>query len=172
MQIEMRIVKDTNDNVKRPESERKSVSVETHSRRGDSFNVDKTDNVMEGDTVLFAVPNGGRLILTTPQEVNEVVYDRDQAAAVKTANQTGGNVADKPPVTPSTAPAVTPVAPPRPTMTAAQPAPQPSRLHQPNPVEAAKAAQQTTPRPAGEKAPLPGSPVGSPPAGNEGKDNK
>lgn len=168
MQIEVKIVKDTNDNVKRPESERKSISVETHSRRGDSFNVDKTDNVMEGDTVLFTVPNGGRLVLTTPQEVNEVIYDREQAAAVKTANQTGGNVADKPPVTPSTAPAATLTTPPRPTMAAPQPAPQPSRVHQPNPVE----AQQTTPRPAGEKPPLSGSPVGSPPAGNEGKDNK
>lgn len=173
MQIEVRIV-GPDQNV--PQSERKSVSIETHVRRGDAFNIQKVDTVIEGDKpVTFTVPEGGRLILTTPQTHETMVYDRDQSASVMPSRQSAPTtvVADKPIVPPpppqnTAQPRVQTAQQPQPTVPTAQPRP-----GQPNPTEATKAAQQTAAgRPAGEKPPLPGSPVGSPPAGNEGKDNK
>lgn len=182
MQIEVKIV---GEQANVPASERKSVTVETHARRGDMFNILKNDGVMQGDAVTFTVPSGGRLVITTPETHEELVYDRDQSATIRPSNQTAPNapVADRPVTQGGAAPAPAPPAggtapptnpapttPPPPQRGAPQSAPQTTTPPRSNPTEAAKAAQQSAPRPAGEKAPLPGSPVGSPPAGNEGKD--
>lgn len=178
MKIEVKIISET-DMKKEPEGARRSIAVETHSRRGDMFNVDKTQDVMEGSSQTFNVPTGGRLIVTTPETDEEFVYDRDQAASIRASHQKNDEGR-------ADAPAVDPKAPPRPQMRASEPAtpsqtpPKPGEAGsgKPDPVtgkmhpsDVAK-EQQSQPRPAGEKAPLPGSPVGSPPAGNEGKGNK
>ena len=192
MKIRVEIISETDDS-KVPESARRTVDVQTHSRRGDMFNIDKSDSVIEGNDMVFNVPAGGRLVINTPQVREDLVYDRDQAASIRMSNQVNTEMrADAPnleqiakdkqaeadvakrqaeqaqkPVSPDkSAPAPTG------TNTASgQPAPAGVKVDtqgRPNPTDMAR-VQQNAPRPAGEKAPLPGSPVGSPPAGNEGK---
>lgn len=185
MQIEVKIVGEP-DNV--PASERKSITVETHARRGDMFNVLKNDGVMQGEATTFNVPSGGRLVITTPETHEALVYDRDQGATIRPSNQASPNasVADKPvtqggtytppsvpPQAPNTAqPPIPPDTTPPPPQRGAPASAPTTQQPPPSTAERQKAAQQSAPRPPGEKAPLPGSPVGSPPAGNEGKDNK
>jgi hypothetical protein len=171
MQIKVEIVGEP-DNV--PSSERKSITVETHARRGDTFNILKSDAVLQNTPTVFTVPSGGRLVLTTPEGHEQVVMDNSQSAAIRPAAQdepTNVTGADKPKgaVGNPAAAGGTDTSTPR---GVPQAAPQNTAPANKNATEAAKAAAQTAPRPAGEKAPLPGSPVGSPPAGNEGKDNK
>src|SRR6266403_4546649 len=106
-----------------PEAERQTIHVETHERRGDTFAVVRTDTFLEGnDAPVLTVPSGGRLVINTPLTHEEVVYDRDQAAAVRPSQQTHPKhrMADKPVVTshpeadepsaPSLPPPVTPPA--------------------------------------------------------------
>ena len=66
MKIEVKIVSEV-DAKKEPEGARRSVSVEVHSRRGDMFNVDRVEDVMEGSSKTITVPDGGRIMLTTPE---------------------------------------------------------------------------------------------------------
>ncbi len=175
-------------------NERQSVAVETQARRNDVYTVQKVDNVMEGDLVTFKVPPGGRLIISAPAESKEdLVYDRDQAASVRQSQQKNDEgKADAPAGTVNTP--LTPM----PAMTEQQKREQLAKdaraeevkkaealrdaeakkieergKEQVKAVEQAKAQQQTMAgRPPGETPPKPGSPVGSPPSGNEGKDNK
>lgn len=165
-------------------SDRRSATVETHVMRGDTWNIQKSDTLIENDSAVFRVKSGDRVVVTFPPEENEAVYDAAQGAAVRRgAQEDNKEKADLP------AGAIIPSAPkevPPPTNTA--PFGQPASLgqqHKPGQTispemqkaaqakaeaEAhAKAAQQSgAGRPPGEKPPLPGSPVGSPPAGNEG----
>lgn len=87
MRIEVRIVpEEGRENVS--ERDRQVVHVETHARRNDAFNVLKVDDIHEGnDVVMFSVPSGGRLVLNTPYAGGDVVYDPDQAAAVRPSQQ-------------------------------------------------------------------------------------
>ena len=87
MRIEVRIVpEEGRENVS--ERDRQVVHVETHTRRNDAFNVQKVDDIHEGhDLVQFAVPNGGRLVLNTPFTGGDVVYDPEQAAAIRSSQQ-------------------------------------------------------------------------------------
>lgn len=185
MQIEVKLVGEKNASPR----DRKSLAVETHMRRNDVFVVQKVDNVLEGDSVVFNVPAGGRLVVTTPEATEDLVYDRDQAAAVRpSAQRNDDSKADAPKgATPPSNPQpqvqtrqtmFNPNAPQQPAPSGLQPRPQmraeptPQHPSAPSKLEKQKAAQQTAPRPAGESPPLPGSPVGSPPHGNGGKDNK
>ena len=59
MKIEVNIVSEV-DNKKNPEGARRSVALEVHSRRGEAFNVDKVEDVMEGSSKIITVPEGGR----------------------------------------------------------------------------------------------------------------
>lgn len=197
-----------------PPADRKNISVDVHTKRGDTFHVMRNHNLLEGDAAqVFSIPAGGRLVITTPEAQEEMVYDRDQGASVRRSSQANAGLradrasdnirpVDTPPTTPPeyrraptlppqgmaplpNAPPTTP--PPQGTsriQTAQQSQPRVQTQQQPyqapggtpgdpaaKAAEAAKASQQGgTPRPAGEKPPLPGSPVGSPPDGNEGKD--
>ncbi|SRR6266404_7476991 len=81
------------------ETERQTIHVETHERRGDTFAVVRTDTFLEGnDAPVLTVPSGGRLVINTPLTHEEVVYDRDQAAAVRPSQQAHPKhrMADKP----------------------------------------------------------------------------
>lgn len=174
-----------------PPADRKNIVVDVHARRGDTFHVLKSHSVLEGDAAqVFTVPAGGRLVVTTPEANEEVVYDRDQGAAVKTTAQANAGlradrVSDN--VRPQTPPPPQGTVPPNPSriQSGAPQQPQPRIQTQQQPFTPpgtqggtdaaakaqadAKAAQQSgAGRPAGEKPPLPGSPVGSPPHGNEG----
>jgi hypothetical protein len=72
----------------RPQSEHQSVQVETSVRRGDDFLIQKVDSVMcDGKDVVFSVPVGGRLILSTPTATEEIVYDKAQGAAIRGSSQ-------------------------------------------------------------------------------------
>jgi hypothetical protein len=204
-----------------PDNDRRSVVVETHHKRGESYVVARADSVIENGEGRFRLPPGGRLIVTTPEGDDEIVYDAAQGAAVRRSAQRDPesgkadsalepieDPADTRPMGSGVRPGAT-VTPNQPPNTAsgsiaaklgpgeektplvqAQPhpsAPQmranstPSRA--PTPAETpeqkakreteerAKAQQQTMQgRPPGETPPKPGSPVGSPPSGNEGKD--
>lgn len=83
MDIEVKIV--ARDNI--PANDRKSLVVETHHPRGDGFTVAKTDQALEGDTVVFRIPVGGRLMFSSPEGPEDVVYDRAQGAAVRQSQQ-------------------------------------------------------------------------------------
>lgn len=83
MQVEVKVIKSDNDSPDRA----KTLHVETHARRGENFNVEKIDNIDEGSTVTFNVPNGGRLVLNTPIVHNEPVLDREQMASIHTTQQ-------------------------------------------------------------------------------------
>lgn len=83
MDIEVKIV--ARDNI--PANDRKSLVVETHHPRGDGFNVAKVDQALEGDTVVFRIPVGGRLLFTSPEGEDDVVYDPAQGAAVRRSQQ-------------------------------------------------------------------------------------
>lgn len=146
------------------DSERQSINVETHALRGDIYNVMKVDTMMENDTATFKVPAGGRLMIQLPEGESEVVYDAAQGAAVRRGSQRNDEgVADAPEETLSMK------APDRPIGRVHTP---PQSLADKAKAEAeakAKAQQQSgSGRPAGETPPKPGSPVGSPPSGNEG----
>lgn len=186
-----------------PPADRKNITVDVHAKRGDTFHVMRNHNLLEGDAAqVFSIPAGGRLVITTPEAQEEMVYDRDQGASVRRSSQANAGLrADRasdnirpvdtpPPQGMAPPPNVPPPTTPPPQGTSriqtAQPS-QPRVQTQQQPyrapdggvvgdpaakaAEAARASQQGgTPRPAGEKPPLPGSPVGSPPDGNEGKD--
>jgi hypothetical protein len=201
-------------NTGRPQSEARSLQVEVVVPRGDTFNTHKVDTVLcDGEPTVFTVPDGGKLIISTPAATEELVYDKDQGAAIRKSQQVNDepradrahetrerveagreplrsdnrDVAGREPVAPvervgsqgqdtrsaaeRAASQPTRVTPPNVGGARIMPPQQPTP-GAPNSTEAAKAAQADAPRPPGEKAPLPGSPVGSPPAGNEGKDNK
>src|SRR6266403_617979 len=84
------------------DAEREAIHVETHEKRGDTFAVVRTDTFLEEDDApVLTVPLGGRLVINTPLTHEEVVYDRDQAAAVRPSQQTHPKhrMADKPVVT-------------------------------------------------------------------------
>lgn len=204
------------------QNDRQAITVETHGRRGDMYNVLKVDQVLEGDTVRFRVPGGGRLMFTMPEAENEIVYDSAQGAAIRRSQQNdpesgkaddprlegsgveprepAGRVGVRPqepgPMTSGSIAArgepggVRPLQqqqppPGSPSMKAPAPNPNPKPSdvqrfgNTPSPEEAKKKAeaeaaakqqQQTSQgRPPGETPPLPGSTVGSPPNGNEGK---
>lgn len=80
-----------------PPSERKNVNVEVHMKRGDTWNVVRTQQVLEGDTAkVWDIPPDGRLIITTPEAIEDMVYDRDQAASVRrSAQENVGGRADR-----------------------------------------------------------------------------
>lgn len=85
MKIAVKIVSEVD--VGENPSDRRAIHIETHSRRNDSFNVQKVDDVMEGDEGVFLVPVGGRLVINTPQTNEEIVYDKEQGAAVRATLQ-------------------------------------------------------------------------------------
>lgn len=90
-----------------PPSDRRVVIVETHEKRGDTFVKNKSDNVMEGDSFIFTVPDGGRLVLDMPLAQEKVVVDKDQNAAIMPSRQANdAGRADKP--TEQVRPVVTP----------------------------------------------------------------
>ena len=123
MRIEVRIVPDEGrDNV--AEKDRQVVHVETHARRNDAFNIQKVDDIHEGhDAVQFTVPNGGRLVINTPFTGGDVVYDPEQAAAVRPSQQQNDEGrADK--VSPTPTPTSKPLG-------TAHPAPSPSKPNTP-----------------------------------------
>ncbi len=94
MQIQIQVIKREGDV---PDSGRQAIHVETHERRGDIFTIQKLDTILEGDDVVtFTIPSGGRLVINTPLTHEEVVYDRDQAAAVRPSQQMGLEGADRP----------------------------------------------------------------------------
>ncbi len=156
------------------EGGKQTVHVATHSRRGDMFNVDKNETIMEGSDMVFSVPAGGRLVIETPQVREELVYDRDQAAAVRMSRQVNNegraDQADLEQIAKDKQAEADRAK--RQAEEASKPkeavAPPPNGT-KPNPTTVAAAQQNPNTRPAGERPPLPGSPVGSPPAGNEGK---
>lgn len=201
MQIELKIIGTTDPNVKTPDSERKSISVETHARRGETFTIQKVDTIMEGEekATTFNIPTGGRLVVTTPLTTEEIVYDPVQGAAIrKSAQVNQGAVADQSTGTMPPLPNAQNTSQPRPLAPDTPPPPtgtdrasgitrgsvtpgQPVKGPEPSPDAAKKAEEQRAAqtsqtsgagRPAGETPPRPGSPVGSPPSGNEGEDNK
>lgn len=160
-----------------PESARQSVHVAAHSRRGDGFNIDNNDTVMEGSDMVFHVPAGGRLVIDTPQVREELVYDRDQAASVRMSQQLNSegrpdtadldqvakdkqNEADRAKQQAEDA---------KQRQEANKAPPPPNNT---NPTAAAQQQRTTEVRPAGEKPPLPGSPVGSPPSGYASEQGK
>lgn len=63
------------------------VSIETHNKRGEAFNVMKAVQVEIGKTETFLVPPDGRLVINTPRAIEKPVYDRDQAAAFYPSSQ-------------------------------------------------------------------------------------
>ena len=69
------------------DNERQDVTIETHMKRGDVYNVAKVDTVREGDSVVFRVPGGGRLMIGVPEGENEIVYDAAQGAAIRRSAQ-------------------------------------------------------------------------------------
>lgn len=82
MQIEVKVP----ESPERKEHERRTVVVETHGLRGETFIVLRTDQLLEGETKLLDAPAGGRIILTVPKEA-DMVFDKEQNAAVRTVNQ-------------------------------------------------------------------------------------
>jgi len=84
MKIEIKIVSAPNDRGDgKTEAQKRSVSIETHARRGEVFTNQKVDTLMEGDSNVFTIATGGRLMITTPQTDEEMGYDREQSAAVR-----------------------------------------------------------------------------------------
>lgn len=69
------------------EKDRRSFMVETHVKRGDSWNVQRADPVYEGSSVVIDVRPGARLVITPPEEAAAAVFDKEQNAAVRPANQ-------------------------------------------------------------------------------------
>lgn len=73
------------------------ASIETHHKRGETFNVYRADTVMSGDTQTFLVPPDGRIVINAPRATEKPIYDRDQGAAVYPSLQRqGGEGADRP----------------------------------------------------------------------------
>lgn len=177
MKIEVRIIRDDETQPLQKGQER-VIHVETHAKRNDSFTIQRVDDVVEtGDgKATFTVPNGGRLVINTPLTHEEVVYDPNQAAAIRPSQQRLEPDRADPPVQGTDT--RTRVGDTKPDASAIEKAEAQRKAQdavakgastgQVNPTAAAQ-AQQNAPRPPGEKAPLPGSPVGSPPHGNEGK---
>lgn len=86
MKLEIKIVEEDDRKALLPK-DRRVVHIETHTRRNDAFNVQRIDDLIEGsDPIILSMPNGGRLVLNAPQ-IDEVVYDPDQAAAVRPMQQ-------------------------------------------------------------------------------------
>lgn len=96
MKVEIRIVpNDGDENL--PEGQKPTLQVETHERRGDAFTVLRNDPVLMSEKVTsFTIPEGGRLVLNAPSTHEELVYDRDQGAAVRGSRQTMPHRADAP----------------------------------------------------------------------------
>lgn len=97
MKIEVRLVPEPGQE-KLPTRDQQHLSVEVHDRRGDAFTVMTTHTVMaDADKATeFTIPVGGRLVLTNPQTHEELVYDRDQAAAIRGSTQAVPHRADAP----------------------------------------------------------------------------
>lgn len=96
MKIEVRIIPNDGDD-KLPESDRPTLQVETHERRGDAFTVQRNDSVPVADkATTFTIPEGGRLVLNAPSTREDLVYDRDQGAAVRGSRQAMPHRADSP----------------------------------------------------------------------------
>lgn len=188
MEIKVELVGDKNV----ASSEKKSLNVETHLRRNDTFVIQKVDTVLQGESVSFTVPAGARLVVSTPEATEDMVYDREQGAAIRpSAQKNDEGKADAAKPAPSPTPqqrVVQNPQPPQPQVPTRQgPAtPPPPRPQAPVPPVTPRtpAAQTTAPapkpdasvggaatRPPGEHPPLPGSPAGAPPAGNEGRDH-
>lgn len=86
MKVEIKIL-DEEDRRDVAAKDRRVVHVETHTRRNDAFNIQRIDDLMEGaDPMVINLPSGGRLVLNAPM-LDEVVYDRDQAASVRPSQQ-------------------------------------------------------------------------------------
>lgn len=86
MKLEIKILPE-DDRKDIDDKDRRVVHIETHTRRNDAFNVQRIDDLIEGnDAMTITMPNGGRLVLNAPK-VDEVVYDPDQAAAVRPSQQ-------------------------------------------------------------------------------------
>lgn len=102
MKIEVRIVSsDGDENL--PASQRPTLGVDTHERRGDAFIVQRTDNVpFDEKPTMFTIPEGGRLVLNAPSTHEELVYDREQGAAVRGSRQAMPHKADAPTLHPAT----------------------------------------------------------------------
>lgn len=65
----------------------KTLMVETHQKRNETFNIMKSDHIMAGDSLVFDLPVNGRLIVNAPSAVEAAVYDRDQAASISPSKQ-------------------------------------------------------------------------------------
>lgn len=171
-------------NEKLPPSEHKSVQIETHTRRGDAFNIQKVDSVLcDGKEVTFNLPDGARLLISTPQATEELVYDKAQGAAIRASAQLnkGGERADiagvdkqlnappqdnNKPAAPSTPPQQRTGTQGLDTRTPAEKQAQGGQPTQITPPGQGQSAQgQSAPNPPGT---TPATPAGSPPAG-EGK---
>ena len=70
----------------------KTLMVETHHRRNDTFNVDRTDHIMSGESNVFDVPASGRLIVNMPTATEAAVYSREQAASISPSAQKNSDV--------------------------------------------------------------------------------
>lgn len=86
MKIKVEIISEADD-ARNPEGAKRDVKVETHAHRGDMFNVERVESVLEGNSMVFMVPSGGRLVITTPGGQDDFVYDREQGAAVRVSQQ-------------------------------------------------------------------------------------
>lgn len=69
------------------DSERKNIVVETHRKRNDTFNVLKTDTVLEAAETIFTVLPGDKLVIITQEEKDEIVFDAAQNAGVRRSQQ-------------------------------------------------------------------------------------
>jgi len=156
------------------DKDRRGVSVETHVKRNDTFNIQKVDTVMEGaESVTFEVPPGGRLVINTPEAKEEMVYDKDQAASIRTSAQVNAaDRADKPgEVTIPAKERAPEVVGRTPSATELQ-AKRDEEVRQRQQADQAarQAAIEAQKKAVGSTPPLPGSPaITSPPSGNEGK---
>jgi hypothetical protein len=84
MRVKIELVKD--DRV----DENSTISVETHTRRGDAFNIHRATSSIPGEPQTVDVPPGGRIVINTPMSTEQPVYDREQGAAVMASNQVQG----------------------------------------------------------------------------------
>lgn len=85
MRVEVKVIREADNDV-----QRQSASIETHTKRGDAFNIHSAKDVVEGETQTFSIPPGGRIVINTPLAIEKPVYDRDQAAAVYASQQAQG----------------------------------------------------------------------------------
>lgn len=178
MQIKVEIPEP--DGVNIPDSDRKVVQVEHHARRNETFHVLKNDQIMEGaSATVFNLRPGDRLVITTPNEDVAPVFDQQQNAAVRPAQQSNGkDRADRPGETPNTpAPQMkapeTPLENPAPTQGQnAKPKVQTTQAPQPKVATTQSGLRHPPGTPAGQSAPNPAPNTNSPSPGTTSPANQ